>query len=59
MVNNRVERAVTLNERINQLIFKYGEPDSDTVLEYNELMNSFTPEEEALYIQALDKTNCF
>jgi len=59
MENNRIEKAVALNSKINSQIHHYGEADEDTVSEYMELIDSFTAEEDELFIKALDNTNCF
>lgn len=56
--NHRVKRAVYLNDRINEMMHKYGDADFETVCEYLELIDSFTAEEDTLFMQELDKTNC-
>jgi len=55
MENNKVKRAVYLNNKINQQIAHYGIIDEETESEYTELINSFTTEEDELFIKVLNK----
>ncbi len=51
MNQEKVSRAIELQQRANNEIDTYGEASSNTIIELIELVDSLTPEEEEEFIK--------